>query len=376
MQLLRNLRVYLYIFLDLLSRFIPSFSKVRYDLIIVRVDALGDYVIWHDALSAYKEKFKGRKVLLVCADLLSELVEQEDFFSEFFFFNTTKLLKSPWRYWKTLRQLKSMKADLVLYPCWERHLRGDIFSSQISSQKKVSMVSRGLKHCYSWIYNRTYNRLLEYKETPSEIRAVEYFTQKVINPNYIYGLNPIKPSVTPIGSLSNPYVVIAFSAAIKERSWELEKFSAVIDSIPQKYGIVLTGTGDLDCINATRILESVHNRDRVVNMVNKLTICELVNIIGGASFLIGNDSAPVHIAAATHVRSLCICPGGHYGRFLPYPEDMPNAVYNPIVVANMMFCFGCGHNCIHKEINPFLCLKEITAQRVISEVQLCLSNNC
>ena len=376
MQLLRTLRVYLYIILDLLSRLIPSFSKIRYDLIIVRVDALGDYVIWHDALSAYKEKFKGRKVLLVCTDFLRELVEQEDFFSEFYYINITKILKSPWRYWKTLRHMKSLKADLVLYPCWERHLRGDILSSQISSPMKVSMVSGGVKHCYSSIYNRTYNRLLEYKETPSEIRAVEYFTQKVISPDYKYGLNPIKPCVLSIDSLPSLYVVIAFSAAIKERSWEVEKFSAVIDSIPQKYGIVLTGSGDLDCFNATRIIESVHNKERVVNMVNKLSICELVNIIGGASFLIGNDSAPVHIAAATHVRSLCICPGGHYGRFLPYPENMPYAVYNPIVVANMMCCFGCGHNCIHKERIPFLCLKEITAQRVISEVRSCLSSYC
>jgi ADP-heptose:LPS heptosyltransferase len=365
-----RIRGFIFQILSFVLSYIPSRKKDRYDLVIMRVDAVGDYIIWHDSLSAYEDVFCGKRVLLICADVVKPLAEKEAFFSNIIEVDRNKCWNNFFYLIRLLRRVKSVTSSVAINPSWERHVRGDAIFKQINSSCKIGMAPQNKKGISYTLFDSQYTQLISYNESSCEIKAVEYFTQKVINPKYKYGLNPIKPTLTSIKGIPNHYAVIAFSSAIKERSWEIEKFSDVIDSIPLQYGVILTGAGTLDYVNASQIIKNVQNKDRIINLVNKLSIYELINIIGGADFLVGNDSAPVHIAAATHVRSICVCPGGHYGRFLPYPEDMPFPEFNPIVVAYMMDCFGCGHNCIYEESIPFFCLKKVSAQRVISELKI------
>ena len=86
----KRLKRWLSHFIAWIISFFPSERNLRYDLVIVRVDALGDYVIWHDAISAYKERFKNKRVLLVCADIVSPLAKQESFFTDVYFFSREK----------------------------------------------------------------------------------------------------------------------------------------------------------------------------------------------------------------------------------------------------------------------------------------------
>jgi len=68
-------------------------------------------------------------------------------------------------------------------------------------------------------------------------------------------------------------------------------------------------------------------------LAGKTTIAQLVELIRNASLLIGNDSAAIHMAAATQTPSVCILGGGHYGRFLPYqPESRETEYIGPQLV--------------------------------------------
>ena len=72
----------------------------------------------------------------------------------------------------------------------------------------------------------------------------------------------------------------------------------------------------------------------------------MIEIIRGASLLVANDSASIHIAAATGTRSVCILGGGHFGRFLPYqPEFKVRGDQEPIAVFHPMDCYGCRWRC-------------------------------
>ena len=69
-------------FIAWIISYFPSERDLWYDLVIVRLDALGDYVIWRDALSAYKERFENKRLLMVCADIASPLAIDEPFFTD------------------------------------------------------------------------------------------------------------------------------------------------------------------------------------------------------------------------------------------------------------------------------------------------------
>ena len=97
----------------ILCRFWSRRNKL-YDLIIIKNDRIGDYVIWHDTISAYKEKYKGQKVLLICNDTVLSLAKQEDFFTDILSFNLNKIKKSPSYAYKLFNQLKGYKSETVI----------------------------------------------------------------------------------------------------------------------------------------------------------------------------------------------------------------------------------------------------------------------
>lgn len=344
----------------------------KFDLVIVRVDRIGDYVIWHDALVAYRKRYAGKKVLLVCVGSIKSIVEQEELFTEIFTYNHDKAIHSISYLLSLIRQLHSFSANTIIYPLWTRNIIGDIFVSSIKADEKIGMkgTSDGkftFRNVMRNIFNLSYTKLIENPKTKNEIRAVEYFTKQVVDADYKYGYNKLSVK-TELPIISNKYVVIALSASNELRIWRMENFVKVINEIPDEYDIVLSGYGIDDEKRAELVISKVANRKHIINMVGKTSILQLVALISKASFIIGNDSSAVHIAAASRVPSICILPGAHFNRFVPYPEDMPESRYNPLAVYYKMDCFGCNYKC-KKPINGvYECLEKITVDMVNEKV--------
>lgn len=343
---------------------IPSPRKKKYELVLVRADALGDYVIWHDALQAYKEKFQNKKVLLICPSIDKQLACGDSFFSAVIDFNGKSIGTSFGSFFRFFIKCRAIESDVVIYPVWERHVIGDFVVSTIKSNEKIGMIGIG-KHDFWWnFYNRKYTRLLENPQTNNEICAIEYFTQKVINPNYKYGYNKLEVTGNHSVVEYGKFALIAISSSVSKKIWEVEKFIELIDKIPSDYNILLSGAGDNDINMAQVIINGVSDKKRVYNLINKTSIIDLVSIISKAKFVVGNDSAAVHIAAATHVPSICIFHGAHFGRFLPYPNHLPNIEYNPHTIFAKMPCFGCGYKCTQQERDNYECLHRVSVDMV------------
>lgn len=345
---------------------IPRRTTTHYDLVIVRTDALGDYVIWHDSLSAYQKQFMGKKVLLICADLVCPLAEQEPFFTDIISFSRGRFGRNLSYCIKTMWSVKRISADNVLYSIWQRHPSGDAFVASIKSPRKVGMMANS-KRISTMFFDHHYTELISFNSSKSEIKAVEYFTQKAVLPSYKYGYNLFELKVHH-QELEQDYVVIAFSASTESKSWELEKYAQVIDAIPPRYMVVLTGSGPSDELKAERLVQITSDKSRVFNLVNKTSVVDFVSLITHSELVIGNDSAAVHIAAATRVKSICVLLGAHFGRFLPYPEDLPFKDYLPITIYSQMPCYGCNYNCIFENQTPYECIKKISAGAVIKEM--------
>lgn len=371
-----NLRMFRWYFFHLIAyvcSLIPAKTRKKYDLVIMRGDALGDYVIWHDTLIAYKKKYQGKKVLLVCADLVRPLAETDDFFTEIFDFNRNKAFFNLAYFLRMLRAMRSVTSDTVIYPVYARHMIGDDFICQIKSPMKIAMKYTGGYERVKSFYDFQYHKLVSCSGMISEIKLNEHFTREVIDPDYCYGHFPLKIE-SQKSQIAGDYIVISFSSSSVFKEWEIEKFAEIINYIPNKYKIVLTGAGPRDEVKASKILSLIKEKNRLINMVGKTTVFGLVDLISHARFLVGNDSAAVHIAAATRVKSVCILLGAHFGRFLPYPVDLPFSDYLPIVVYHQMGCFGCNYHCIYHEAPPFKCIKEVTVDKVISVVDKLLKN--
>lgn len=346
----------------------------KYDLVIVRDDAIGDFFIWIDTLKAYEEKYKGKKVLLICDTNISEVAMGSDFFTEVISYTKKDVMKSPSKFFLLLKNTKKIEAKEVLYPIWTHHLIGCLIVMSIKSKRKIGMTCKFVDKGYSvrTIFKKFFDKhiieSIDISDDLNEIKAIEYFTQRVTVRTYKYGYNKLEPKGE-IKGLDDKYVLVSLSSSVDYKIWNMSRFAMLINMIPRSYVVVLSGVGDGDMKRASEIKKLVDNSVRLIDMVNKTSVKEMVLLISKAVFVIGNDSAAVHIAAATHVPSVCLLHGAQFGRFLPYPTDLPFPYFCPRPVYFKMDCYGCNFHCTLIKNGSYECLDKVTVEMAGRELK-------
>lgn len=350
--------------LGVIYHFIPTRKIKHFDVIIINVGLIGDFALRYDTSIAYKKKFEGKKVLFICPKLIYPIVKDDPFFYEIWTYDLKKFMFNLPYFTQFVFKLKRISTDVLLFPAWERYRVGDIMVSFIKSKYTAGMKGRlgaDLKRRY---YNRYFTELIEDPEDNSEIGSSICFTKNIIDSSYQYGDNPLLISPTENIIIEGHYVVLAISSSQERKNWPIERYAEVVNLIPEKYKIVICGVGAGDKSKANKVISLADNQLRMMDFIDRTSVSDLIALISKSDFVIGNDSAAVHIACATRVPSICLLHGAHYKRFLPYPERLPNKKYHPRVIYYKMDCFQCDYRCIYKDIIPFECLKRVTVDMV------------
>ena len=322
----------------------------------------------YDALQEFKKYNNGKSVLLICSEFAKPFVDNDSFFTEIKCFNIKKVSRSLSYYYVFSRFLKKCYADKIYFQAWERYIEGDMIISCLKGKDIIGMRGITNRDFLQRYYDNKYTKLLEYPKNQHELLQIESYVRFTINPSYHYGKNPMRLVKSDFEGITSPYVVVSISSSRNEKKWPIERFAKIVDSLTKKILVVIAGSGKDDLSGVESLLQMVSNRDNLVSLVNKTSILEFASLISQSLFVIGNDSAAVHIAAATRVPSICIHHGAHFGRFLPYPTSVFEEKYRPRVVCYKMDCYNCDYNCIYKETFPFRCLSNVSVEMVQSEV--------
>ena len=142
------------------------------------------------------------------------------------------------------------------------------------------------------------------------------------------------------------YCVFSVGASEAGKCWERERFAHAVDHILDRYGIPVVFVGaaaDKEIVDDIR--SRIKDDSLTLDVTGKTGFAEWVNIIRNARFLVGNDSASVHIAVGTGTPSLCIVGEWQYKRFYPYVTDIPGDVIRAVVnCGTELSCKDCGRN--------------------------------
>jgi len=120
------------------------------------------------------------------------------------------------------------------------------------------------------------------------------------------------------------------------RGWETKTFPVewwqkVVDELAKKYKVGLLGKE----INATQGYVNVKCPDNAVDLRDKFSIQQMINMISKAPLLVSNDSSPIHIAGAFDNRILLIPTCKHPDNTLPYRKGQQYykaaAVYKDLI---------------------------------------------
>jgi ADP-heptose:LPS heptosyltransferase len=328
---------------------------------------MGDLVLSLSTISALKDFFKNKNFYLVVDSAYTEIIAAIE--------GIENLIRYPRRLLKRshfinrpailvdfLRQLRNTKPDIAI------DIQGVVASSTMTflSGAPIRMGRATSKRPY--FYN------LKINLTPERHKFFNY-TEIA----YAAGVNKeinvcsIKASAVNMSSLKKillregieagtPFVCVHPGAGVLYKQWTEEGFADISDwLVSEGFQVVFTGSGNES--GKVGEITSIMKK-RAFNLAGKLSVGELMALFESSSLYIGNDSGPMHLAAAVDTPVIALFgPAGEI-RWRPLSG-------NAIVLRGEERCGKCTGNACQ---DNFKCIRTIPSDDVKAAAERLICN--
>ena len=354
--------------------YLPTFLKQKKGILLIRLDLIGDFVLWLDAAQAYRSLYPGQQLTLVVNSACASLARTLPHWDQIIEVNVHALRENYSYRLSILIKLRWANFATAIQPTFSRELIGDLIIRSTNATNRIGYVGDS-NNISSALKNTTdcwYSRLISNNPSQTmELGINAHFMRELGCRNFMSNV-PIISKITTLSSthqFTMPYIIVAPGASWLPKTWPVYHFAALIKKLIAQFDIqiIFCGAHHEQKISA-EVIRLVGQPFKMTDISGQTTLIELIEVIRNAKLLITNDSSPVHIAAATATPSICIVGGGHFGRFLPYVSEQSHLGPVPIIKSYEMACFGCRWKCIHNvpTDQAVPCVANVSVQSVYS----------
>lgn len=346
-------------------------------VLLVRLDNIGDFVVWLDAGRALAEHYRaeGRQVTLLGSASWASFAEELGIFDEVLSLDQ-RSFKQNLRYRRSLLvSLRKAGFGVVIQPTMSRVPEmGDavVRASGATERIGVESVARPAK---GGRQDALYTKLIAADaKADGEMQANAWFVRELTGTGYqarvadlagVFGAECLGELVEELPAM--PYVVLFPGASAAGRQWPAERFAALARRCVEEFAcavVLCGGPGDVQTADAAAKAAGAG----VITVAGRTSLQQLTAVIAGAQLVVSNETSAVHLAAAVGVASVCILGGGHFGRFVPYAVGAANGRPVPLAATRSMECFGCNWVCKFHPARgkPMPCIEEVSVDTVWS----------
>ncbi|NVM66384.1 ADP-heptose:LPS heptosyltransferase [Mucilaginibacter sp. SG538B] len=351
-------------------RFFALFKPSKKRILIIKADAIGDYVLFRNFIEILKQstKYRNYEIDLLGNEIWRDIATTHDgqYITKFFFTKANNLYYSPGTVFKLGLQLFGRSYEKVLNPTSTRTFITDGLAALSGSSNLIGFESdtEGIEPKYKVKTDKFYKTLLPIPPLIHfEFARNRYFFEQALDQ-----LISIRKQFIGANRTTKSGIIVFPGAGLKSRGWEAEKFALLIKKLRQNTNeIIYLAGGKAEIPLCNYIMEQSQSAS-VVNISGKTNLNELIELVANSAMIICNDSSAVHIAAAVDTPFVCIVGGGHFDRFVPYPEDI---VKNGSFIYEKMDCYYCNWNCVFKvqSDESFPCIAGIDIEQVWQATQ-------
>ena len=353
-------------------------------ILLIRLDAIGDFVMWLDTAKEYRKFYPSDKYIILLAGnkIWCDLADELPYWDKVIPVDLKQFTTFSNYRWNLLKEIRSLKVQIAIQPTFSREFyNGDALVRASGARRKVS--SRGDMSNR----NRLKKILADCWHTELISASVEPLTELERNSEFFSGLTDSvhltrypkldipKFSLTPERNKKTFYILVpGSSGAVAGKEWPPKFFSELAKKVFQK-----TGWEGLICgaEQEHKLGEKIRKQcdAPLQNYCGQTTLVELASLLSQSRLTISNDTGTVFLSSAVGTTSICILGGGHFGRFVPYP-DLPGQANNLHTVYHKMPCYGCNWVCIFPftKGEPTPCIANISVEIVWNKVRPLLTN--
>ena len=349
-------------------------------VLLIRQDAIGDFIIWLDTAKEFRNLYPSGKykIVLVGNAIWCDLAKALPYWDEVIPVDTKQFKTISSYRWDLIKQIRNLGAQISIQPTFSREFyHGDTLVRASGSPRRVS--SEGDMSNRNWLKKTLadswHTELIPASnEMMTELeRNAEFFRGLSKKPHFIsYPKLNLPESESSVKWEDKEYYVLFPGVSEALRQWPVECFAEIANRIFDQTGL----TGILDGAPNEKLLgESIQKMSRAPLEWAGTTLDELPKLFRYAKFIVSGETGAVCIAAALDTAVICILGGAYFGRFFPFPrlsgqENMIQTVSYP------MTCYKCNADCKFElrkdEAAP--CVYNISVDSVWKKVKPLLKN--
>jgi ADP-heptose:LPS heptosyltransferase len=350
------------------------------ELLLIRLDAIGDFVIWLDSAREFRRLYPNIRITLCASSVVSELAKTLPCWDDVVEVDLKRFnLSFTYRH-RLLLQLRRRGFGTVIQPTFSRvFLHGDAIVRATGAEYRIGSVG-DLTNTHPFlkrVSDAWYTKLVAASADPMmELERNAEFIENLSGQGFNARL-PVLPKVgtLPIGlEVNASYFIIFPGASWTGRQWPASKFAETVATLYRTTGWVpvLCGSpGD------TLVCQDVIDQSGVtcaINFSGLTTLIELTQVLRTAKLLISNETSAVQIAVSVSTPTVCILGGGHFGRFMPYPIKLGGR--KSVVAIHKMSCYNCNWHCTQPHLagGPVPCVAGVTVKNVLERVEVALAS--
>ena len=312
-------------------------SGLAKSVLIIRGDAIGDFVLFMPALKELCRAYPDSRISLVVCQEVAGLANTNTPVHDVIPFDRRRYRRSIVYRLALIRHLRRLQFSVAINPIYSREPSTDEILCCCGAQERIAFwgdannITVSLKEAN----NAYYTRIIPSRSgVIAELGRNQEFVEKLT------GRKPCDEESQPRISLSDvqlqdarrllmsegvdPEVdrlVVLFPGASNAiKMWPAERFAILANRITEtfKARILIAGTSsDFETQEAVSLKTSVP----VVRLVGRTDLLQLAAILKYSAIYVGNDTGPLHLAIAVGTPTICILGGGHFGRSIHMETD-------------------------------------------------------
>jgi ADP-heptose:LPS heptosyltransferase len=316
---------------NLVNKFIRPKIKAK-TLLILRLDAIGDYILFRNFLEvlAKSKKYQGYNITLCGNKIWQDLAQEWDFefVDSFIWLDRKKFYHDAYYRFEFQKQIRAKGFEVVLNPVFSRLiLFGDALVKVSGAKKRIGNFGNtdNLIPKEKKIADKYYSKLIQ----PSPKILFEFDRNKEFFENLLEEkINLKSPQIVQVKKNKKSSLIVFAGASEAYKRWHWKKFATLALQIAQKYDleVILVGSKtEIEITDSIVVFLKTHNSTsstsiKFTNLTAQTSLLELSQIIADSELLLTNETVAVHLAVATQTKAICLANGRHFGRFSPYPK--------------------------------------------------------
>ena len=309
-------------------------------VLIVRVDEIGDYILWRPSLRMIlqSELVKQRRVTLIANSAWKSLYSalDSDLDIHVVWVDKGSFKSNPLYRYRLLRYVRQKNFEISINPTFSRDPRFD--------DAIVSAASSTTTYGFEY-FNENYRGHLKEKPILTYTHVCNHTTHQFElerNNEFALWLNDGTGNRFPfqltqqldditrdysIPDLPDKFAVIFPGSRNVTRKWPCNSFAAVAEFLHEQYNYSIVICGGPSDVATSSEFKNITPLP-CVDLTGSTSLPEFLFVLSKASLLVSVDTGAFHLSSSVGCRTFGIFNGSQYGRFSPYPKSMSSCTWS------------------------------------------------